>query len=232
MPAGVAVGERVLGYARVSVPGEDLENQRRAIEEYARERGYELLAILEDTVSGASSPLERPMFRKLLEMAELLGVRRVIVYALDRLARGGVAEAYETLNILRSRGIRVEFVRDEGLNMDDPITYDVIVFAFGLAAKLEREAMHRRLEAARLAGKRLGHPPYDIPWDKVDTLIKKGYSIKQIYAILKEDGYLRRKTKDGRVKVMSYKRFAARVAQRYGPRRRRNNNLKPRTGEK
>jgi len=203
--------ERVLGYARVSVSSEDLENQRRAIEEYAREKGYDLLAVVEDTVTGASNPLERPAFRKLLELARMLGVRRVIVYALDRLTRGGVGEAYETLRLLRENGLTVEFVRERGVDLSDPILFDTFVFAFGLAARLEREAMHRRLEAARRAGKRIGRPPYEIPWERVRQYLEKGLSVKDVYRLLVADGYLRRRTKDGRTVVMSYRRFLERV---------------------
>ena len=210
------MGERVLGYARVSVAHEDLENQRRAIEEYCRERGYDLLAVVEDTVTGASSPMEREGFRKLIELARLLNVRKVVVYSLDRLARGGVAEAYETLSVLRSHGIVVEFVRERNVDLSNPIIYDTFVFAFGLAAELERKAMRERLEAARRAGKRVGRPAYEIPWDKVKAYLAKGLTVKDVYRILVADGYLKRRTKDGREVVMSYRRFLDRVKMELG----------------
>ena len=208
--------KRVLGYARVSVGHEDLANQRRAIEEYCRERGYDLLAVIEDTVTGVSSPVERPAFRRLLELAGLLGVDTVVIYALDRIARGGVQEAYETLSALRSHGIRVEFVKEKDVDLSNPNVYDAFVFAFGLAARIERESMKARLEAARRAGKRIGRPAYEVPWDKVKAYLAKGLNVKDVYRILVADGHLKRVTKNGKEQTMSYRRFLDRVKMQLG----------------
>lgn len=210
------MAEKVLGYARISVGHEDLENQKAAIEEFCRERGYDLLTVVEDTVTGVSNPMEREGFRKLVELANMLNVRKVVIYALDRIARGGVQEAYETLAILRNHGIQVEFVREKDIDLSNPLVYDTFVFAFGLAARIERQAMRERLEAARKAGKKIGRPAYDIPWDRVRAYLAKGLNIKDVYRILVADGYLKRRTKDGREVVMSYRRFLDRVKMELG----------------
>ncbi len=49
-----------VGYARVSTEGEDVSNQVKAIEDYARANGIELIGVFKDVgVSGAKPAMER-----------------------------------------------------------------------------------------------------------------------------------------------------------------------------
>ena len=201
--------ELVLGYTRVSVVGEDLRNQEAEIREYCSRRGYHLLKIFHDMVTGTLDPLARPGFKRMLELAEELGVRRIVVYDISRLGRR-LGEVVAALRELQRRQLIVEFVKHPELDTSNPVVYNTLLFAFSLAAELERQAMKERMEAARRAGKRIGRRPVEIPWHKVEELLRRGWKIKEIYKYLIGEGYLRYKEK-GVEKVLSYEQFRRRV---------------------
>lgn len=93
---------KVVGYARGSTEGQTItiEKQRRAIEKYCEEQGYELEEIGTNNVSGRSSIISyssgnsgeidltnRPVLQSTLEIASSDDIDKVIVYNPSRLAR-------------------------------------------------------------------------------------------------------------------------------------------------
>jgi len=78
-----------VGYARVSTEAEDVENQVKAIEEYAKASGIELIGVFKDIgVTGARPALEREGFRQMLNaLANMPMVKAVIIYDISRLGR-------------------------------------------------------------------------------------------------------------------------------------------------
>lgn len=201
--------ELVLGYARVSVAGEDLRNQEAEIREYCARKGYHLLKVFYDVVTGTLDPLSRPGFQRMLELASELGVRRIVVYDISRLGRR-LSEVVAVLREMQRRQLVVEFVKHPELDTANPIVYNTLIFAFSLAAELERQAMKERMEAARRAGKRVGRKPVEIPWQKVEELLRRGWKVKEVYKYLIGEGLLRYKEK-GEEKVLSYEQFRRRV---------------------
>jgi len=200
---------RVFGYARVSVSHEDINNQIKAIEDYCARKGYELLKIFTDTMTGVSSPIDRPEFRKMLTYAKELGVNRIIVYDLSRLGRS-LSELFATLKILKDNGIVVEFIKHQELLDMDERSFTIFVTTIGLAVQLEREFMHQRLEQARIAGKHIGRKPVEIPIDLVKRYLSKGLSKKDVYRLLVSQGYLKYKVK-GEERTMTYYQFIRRL---------------------
>ncbi len=84
-------------YVRVSLAEEHPENQRIAIEQWARLHGYRVTSWFEDIgVSGAVAPWNRPGFRKLLEAVER-EPKPILIYELSRLGRS----FYETLRAVQ-----------------------------------------------------------------------------------------------------------------------------------
>ena len=203
------MGVKVFGYARVSVSHEDVQNQVKAIEEYCRSKGYELLKVFTETVTGVSRPMERPEFRKMITYSREIGVNRIIVYDLSRLGRS-LSELFATLKILKDNGIIVEFVKHQELLDMDERTFTIFVTAIGLAVQLEREFMHQRLEQARRVGKHIGRKPVDIPLDLVKRYLSKGLSKKDAYRLLVSQGYLKYREK-GEERTLSYYQFIRRL---------------------
>lgn len=212
---------KALGYARVSLPEEHIENQIQAIEEFARREGFELLKIFTDVgVSGSKPALEREGFRRLLEASRLLGVRTIIVYDLTRLGRD-LFDLIETYRKLLDEGYTVLFVKHPELNArpDSPIgeaLRKALLTILGVVAELERAFIRERtkagLERARRQGKHIGRRPVEIPLGLVKKYLKAGLSKKAIHQLLVAQGYLRYREK-GEERILSYDRFVKRLKQ-------------------
>jgi len=210
---------RALGYARVSLENENIENQVQAIEEYAKANGLDLLGVFKDVgVSGSKPALEREGFRKLYETANALNVKTVVVFDLTRLGRD-LFDLIETYKKLLEEGFTVLFVKHPELNAkpESPIgeaLRKALLTILGVVAELERAFIRERtltgLERAVKEGKKLGRKPVEIPLDLVRKYRKQGLNKKAIYTILTSQGYLKY-VERGYSKVLSYDRFVKRL---------------------
>jgi DNA invertase Pin-like site-specific DNA recombinase len=139
----------LIGYARVSTEGQDLEPQRRAL----REAGC--TALVEERASGADRA--RP------ELARLLGRLRpgdtVVVVRIDRLARS-LAHLLGVLEQVGAAGARFRSLSDP-IDTGSP-TGRLVLQVIGAIAEFERSLIAERTRAglavARARGKRLGNP--------------------------------------------------------------------------
>jgi excisionase family DNA binding protein len=106
------VSRKAVIYVRVSShdqkQGGDLERQEQSLLVYAKSRGYEVTAVLEDVASGLNE--ERESLSKLFGLVEERRIGVVVVAFKDRLTRFGFRylERY-----FSSHGVRVEVVYGE-----------------------------------------------------------------------------------------------------------------------
>lgn len=210
---------KVLGYARVSLESEKIENQALEIERFAKENSLDLLQVFQDIgVSGSKPALERDGFKKMLEVAEALNVKTVVVYDLTRLGRD-LFDLIETLKLLYEKGYVIFFVKHPELNAqpDNPIGQAIrkaIITMLGVVAELERAFIIERtkagLERAKKIGKKLGRKPVEIPEERVSELLRKGLSKKDVWRILIDMGYLKY-TEKGKEKTLNYITFLRRL---------------------
>jgi len=215
----MGLGVRALGYVRVSLPGERVENQVQAIEEFCRQHSIELLKVFQDIgVSGAKPAFERDGFKQVIEVARLLDVKTIVVYDLTRLGRD-LFDLVETYKKLLEEGYNVLFVKHPELNArpDSPIgevLRKALLTILGVVAELERAFIRERTRAgmlrAKKEGKHVGRPPVEIPMDLVKKMLKAGLSKKAIYKFLVSQGYLKYREK-GVERVLSYDRFLKRL---------------------
>ncbi len=138
-----------VAYVRVSSRAQDLATQRSAIERAATARGDVIASWLEEKRSAKT--LARPVLDQLRADVRTGLVRRVYCFKLDRISRTGVGDTYRVVDELKAAGCELVAVADNlhlkpGAN--DVVT-DVFLFALGLAAKLERQAISDRIAAAR-----------------------------------------------------------------------------------
>lgn len=208
-----------MGYARVSLESENIENQVLEIEEFAKGSGLEIVGVFRDIgVSGSRPALEREGFKRLLEFSSLLDIKTVVVYDLTRLGRD-LFDLVDTYKYLLERGYTVLFVKHPELNVtpDSPVSEALrksLLAILGVVSELERAFIVERtragLERARREGKRLGRRPVEIPESKVREYLRKGLSKKDVYRILTDLGYLRYRER-GEAKTLSYDRFLRRL---------------------
>jgi DNA invertase Pin-like site-specific DNA recombinase len=143
----------VLGYARVSTPGQDLEGQRRRLREEAG-----AIRVFDDVVSGRT--FERPGLEALIDYAREGDT--VCVVRLDRLGRS-LRELLETVECFKAAGLEFRSLEER---LDTASAAGELVFhVFGAIAHFERRLIVERtrdgIAAARARGARPGRPALD-----------------------------------------------------------------------
>jgi DNA invertase Pin-like site-specific DNA recombinase len=184
-------GGTAIGYVRVSSRAQDYATQHSAIERAAAARS--------DTVAEwyaekrSAKTMDRPELRRLLEDIRTGVVSKLYVFKLDRLTRTGVADTFAAVSALRKAGCTLVAVADNLTVKPDSedLTSEVLLFALGLAAKLERTAINERVAAARdrieAEGRRWGRPSRvdRNTRERAAEMKKKGKTFREIARDLK-----------------------------------------------
>jgi len=175
----------VYAYVRVSTKKQDVESQKKAIEEWAAKHNLRIDRFFEDdATSGVVPPKKRPGFSKLWET--LQPGDTLIVFELSRLGRS-LKDIVFLAEELRERGVTLISIK-EGIDpKQNPLHYKITIALMGIFAELERELIKERTKAgmakAKAEGKHIGRPRKLDP-AKVLTLLKKGLKPSEIAGIL------------------------------------------------
>ena len=168
----------ILGYARVSTTGQDLDTQLDAL----HAAGVEPARVFTDTLSG-SAGTHRPGLAGLLDYAREGDI--VVVTAIDRLGRS-VAEVTRTIAELGQRRILLQALR-EGIDTATP-TGRAVAAIMATLAELELELGRERRAAAR-ASRRTRQLPVTKPpklsaerQDQLRRLAATGEPVKELAA--------------------------------------------------
>lgn len=145
----------IYAYIRVSTDKQTVENQRFEINNFARERGVEIEKWISETVSGTKTVAERklgPLLKKMKKGDTL------IISEISRLGRN-LMQIMSILNMCMTKDTAVLTVK-ERYELGNNINSQVLAFAFGLSAQIERDLISQRTKeglARRVAeGKKLG----------------------------------------------------------------------------
>ena len=139
-------------YARVSTDEQNPRSQLEEVLRYAEERGYEVVRVFEENVSGSVDPFQRPGFTKLLEFLKSQDVDVVVMYDLTRFYRA--ASPTDALNKLRrvidEYQVLVDFAREP--EIEDPLFRELWMFIKSWFATYERlqASIRTRYGLARL----------------------------------------------------------------------------------
>jgi DNA invertase Pin-like site-specific DNA recombinase len=156
-------GEYVVGYARVSTEeqssnGVGLEAQRGAIRAECERRGWQLMRIEEDVLSGKT--LNRPGLRAALAACRSGEVSGIVVAKLDRLSRS-IVDFGHLLEEARKRSFNVVAL-DLGLDLSTP-QGELVANVIASVAQWERRIIGQRTKEAlavkKAQGVRVGRPP-------------------------------------------------------------------------
>ena len=117
--------ERAMGYVRVSSArqvdeGNSIDSQIASIQQYARDRGINLLSrdiVIDDGVSGGIPLWDRTGGKRLLKKVESGRFEHLIVINLDRLFRI-VSDAIHTVDDLHEEGIGLHVINFSGQSLD------------------------------------------------------------------------------------------------------------------
>lgn len=133
-------------YVRVSSASQDVAMQRRAITRACQARSAKVSAWYADVTGGAGA---RPELERLRADVRSGKVRRIIVWRLDRLSRGGIIEVLTLVNELREHRCGLESLSD-GFRTDSPAS-ELVLACLASFAEMERVAIRERLAEARAA---------------------------------------------------------------------------------
>jgi DNA invertase Pin-like site-specific DNA recombinase len=174
-------------YARVSTADDrqDTENQMTELRRFGSVQGWEIAAEYIDHDSGSRA--DRTEFRRMFADAAQRRFDLVIVWALDRLTREGVAETFEYIKRLTSHGVQFVSFTEEHFRTTGPAGELMIAVAAWIA-KQERNRISERVRAglsrAKAQGTRsgntVGRPKAIFDREKVADLRNQGRPWREI----------------------------------------------------
>ena len=192
-------------YARVSSSGsleyrQNTDRQVKDLTEYATYKGYDLVKVYTEHISGAKKNTERAVLveaiEKCKELSELKDARVILLVSeLSRVGRNAF-EVLETIKTLVDNGINLYLQKEQMTLLDDngkPSLFAPIMLAtLSTCAQLERDNITFRLNSGRKRyienGGRLGRPKGSVKtnekkleeYKEVITLLKKNYTIRDV----------------------------------------------------
>jgi len=149
-------GKQAVGYIRVSTDKQEVDNQRAAINAAAAAEGMKVVF----TEEQISSRKEDRQIYKVIE--NLRPGETLIVYELSRLARS-IGEIFSILEQIKKKKAAVWVLKPEiRTGGKNDLQSSMLVFAFSVAAQVERDLISERtknaLRARKAAGVKLGRP--------------------------------------------------------------------------
>ena len=151
------MGQKIIGYTRISTDKQDLDKQRHLLLEYARKQRLVIDEFIEVEVSSRQDVSERRIdeLQSKLQEGDIL-----LVAELSRLGRE-MLQVLNIINDLSAKGIKITFVRQPELSTTG--SYGKLLLAiYSYFAEAEHEFISMRvrqgLAAARAKGVKLGRP--------------------------------------------------------------------------
>ena len=195
-------------YARVSSIGDrqSTDRQVKDLTDYAAYKGYEVLGVYTEHISGAKKNGERPVLREAIERCKVeaqnqipdSGMRSCVILLVSELSRLGrnAFEVLETVKELADSGINLYMQKEQMTLLGDdgkPSIFAPIMLAtLSTCAQLERDNISCRLKSGRKQyvekGGKLGRPIGSTKaqekrrgeYREVINLLNKGYAIRDV----------------------------------------------------
>ncbi len=101
---------KVVLYLRASSPEQNTDIQRHLCNKYIAEKGYEVVQVIDEKISGYRNTERRQIFKFIQDLAEPC-FEKLIIYAYDRFSRN-IIDGLEMIHALEEKGVTVESVID------------------------------------------------------------------------------------------------------------------------
>lgn len=150
---------------RVSTAKQETQRQVSELSEYAAKKGYEVVEICRESVSGAAIEEQRDGLMRALQLAESGQIKKVLVHEVSRLARKN-SIAHKFVERLGEFGVSL-YWHQQGIEtlLENGKRNPAAAIMFALLSEMarsERETIVERirsgLEEARRKGRTLGRP--------------------------------------------------------------------------
>lgn len=193
--------DKVVILARVSTQAQDYQRQVIELQDYCKKAGWEVTRVFANKVSGAKAVTERAEIVEMVEYIKTNNVKRVVCLEISRLGRNTL-EALKVINYLNENGVSL-YVKNYNLEtlVDgkvNPVASLICTILLEIAS-MERLTIKERMASGRdqyiakcrTIGKKMGRPStyrksdeaYKEQYTKEISLLKKGISLRNVYAI-------------------------------------------------
>lgn len=196
------MNDKVVVLARVSTNKQDYDRQIIELTDYCNRVGWEVANVFANKVSGAKAVEERAEIVDMIEYVRTNAIRRVVVLEISRLGRNTL-EALKVIQTLNENGVSL-YIKNynlETLNPDgkpNPVASLITTILLEIAS-MERLTIQERMASGRdkyiakcrETGVKMGRPSsyrksdeeYKEQYSKEISLLRKGISLRNIYAI-------------------------------------------------
>ena len=150
--------KRCVIYSRISTSdkGQDNENQNRLLREIAERKGYDLVEVISDVMSGAKGRQERKGFDRLIKGSIKKEWDSILVWSVDRLGRS-LKDLVSFLDEINSVGCDL-YIHQSGLDTSTP-SGKMMFQMIGVFAEFERSMISERVKLGLArTDKKLGRP--------------------------------------------------------------------------
>ena len=151
---------RVCIYSRVSTGRQDTENQRMVLEEWAKQRDWEVVELYEEVESAWRNGHQAELARLKTDAARRK-FEIVLVWALDRLSREGALAILSLVSRLKQYGVQIISYEESWTEAPGDLA-EILYSIAGWVARMESQRRSERTKAglARVVaqGKKLGRP--------------------------------------------------------------------------
>jgi putative DNA-invertase from lambdoid prophage Rac len=172
-------------YLRVSTEEQTVQNQKLALEKWARDNNYQILDFFEDSaISGRIPATQRRGFQDMLELVKTAEVDAVLVYELSRVGR----TFWDTLDAIKAIEQYAPLVscspRESFLETTEPSVRKLMIGILTWVAERERDMLVQRtkdgMERAKAIGKGIGRPQKLIDKNQLIMLLAENHSKTKI----------------------------------------------------
>ena len=194
--------DKVVILARASTNKQDYDRQVVELTEYCNRVGWEVTEVFANKVSGAKAVEERAEIVDMIEYIKANAIQRVVVLEISRLGCNTL-EALKVIQTLNENGVSL-YIKNynlETLNPDgkpNPVASLITTILLEIAS-MERLTIQERMASGRdkyiakcrETGVKMGRPSsyrksdeeYKEQYSKEISLLRKGISLRNIYAI-------------------------------------------------
>lgn len=184
---------KAYGYIRVSTEKQDYDNQKFGILEYANKNNIHDVEFIEETISSRKKLEDREIYDLVDKRMQEHDV--IITSELSRFGRSTL-EVMHLFKLMTEKNIKAHVIKNNiKLGEDEnKITNQVLIFAFGLAAEIERDLISSRTKEAlarkKAQGVKLGRQhgqqvksKLDDKKDEIMELLKKDINVTNLAKI-------------------------------------------------
>lgn len=169
---------------RVSTNRQETDRQKNELSAYATKKGYEIVEVCEESVSGTADEESRHGLTRALELATSGKVKKILVHEVSRLARRN-SVAHRFVEALADHGVSL-YWHQQGIEtlLENGKRNPAAAIMFALLAEMarnERETLVERIKSglaeAKRKGRKLGRPKGTT--DDRDTFLAKHRDIQR-----------------------------------------------------